>query len=184
MSDLEYLKAKANEFDGMTRHLAAEVLECPAFLTGSGSGTPGRHHYGDWGLLAHTAEVVRVSQAMLAALPGVGPDDARLLFLAALYHDFAKTYEYVKDEKGVWGKAPFAKTVGHVVGSAMMWDLAAREIDMSTGDRMAVTHLILAHHGCKEWGSPVEPANRLAWVLHLADMASARWADNGEGKKS
>jgi 3'-5' exoribonuclease len=33
---------------------------------------------------------------------------------------------------------------------------------------------MLAHHGRKEWGSPVEPATNEAWILHAADMMSSR----------
>jgi 3'-5' exoribonuclease len=181
MDDLNYLRGLAAEHK--TVALADEVLECPSFRAWTASSTPGRHHHGDGGLLTHTAEVVRISQAMLTALPGVRYGDDRLLFLAALFHDYAKTREYVKNEAGVWVNAPFRQEIGHVVGSAMTWDLVAREHHFPDDARMLVTHLILAHHGRKDWGSPVEPAHRLAWVLHLADMASARWCDNGEGKK-
>lgn len=183
MTDIEYLRSLANQFGSSVRRLANEVLDCPAFLACSGSSTPGRHHYGDGGLLTHTAEVVRISQAMLAALPGVSYGDDRFLFLAAVFHDWAKTREYTKNEAGEWVNTPFRHDIGHVVGSAMMWDLVAREHNFPDDRRLLVTHLILAHHGRREWGSPVEPNHRLAWVLHLADMTSARWCDNGEGKK-
>lgn len=183
MTDIEYLRSLANGFGASARRLASEVLDDPVFQACSGSSTPGRHHYGDGGLATHTAEVVRISQAMLTALPGVSDGDDRLLFLAAVFHDWAKTREYVKNEAGVWTQALFCQDIGHVVGSAMMWDLVAREHVFPDDKRLLITHLILAHHGRREWGSPVEPNHRLAWVLHLADMTSARWCDNGEGKK-
>jgi 3'-5' exoribonuclease len=40
-----------------------------------------------------------------------------------------------------------------------------------------VLHAILSHHGMRQWGSPVAPKSRLAWLLHLADSMSARMAD-------
>jgi 23S rRNA maturation-related 3'-5' exoribonuclease YhaM len=40
-----------------------------------------------------------------------------------------------------------------------------------------VTHAILSHHGQREWGSPVRPATKLAWILHTCDMMSARVND-------
>ena len=39
-----------------------------------------------------------------------------------------------------------------------------------------VGHCILAHHGHKEWGSPVEPITTEARILHFADDLSARCA--------
>jgi len=38
----------------------------------------------------------------------------------------------------------------------------------------AVLHCILSHHGRREWGSAVAPSSREAWLVHLADMKSAR----------
>ena len=32
-------------------------------------------------------------------------------------------------------------------------------------------------HGQREWGSPVMPKSRVAWLLHLSDGISARMAD-------
>jgi 3'-5' exoribonuclease len=40
-----------------------------------------------------------------------------------------------------------------------------------------VLHNILAHHGQRAWGSPVAPATKEAWILHLADNLSARLDD-------
>jgi 23S rRNA maturation-related 3'-5' exoribonuclease YhaM len=40
-----------------------------------------------------------------------------------------------------------------------------------------VLHCILAHHGCRAWGSPVAPSTREAWLVHLADAISARADD-------
>ena len=44
------------------------------------------------------------------------------------------------------------------------------------GQRMALymQHLIVSHHGTKEWGSPVEPATIEACILHFADNMDAQ----------
>ena len=36
-----------------------------------------------------------------------------------------------------------------------------------------VSHVILAHHGRLEWGSPIEPQTPEALIVHQADMLSA-----------
>jgi len=38
----------------------------------------------------------------------------------------------------------------------------------------AVLHVIESHHSRPEWGSPSEPASREAWLVHFADMVSAK----------
>jgi 3'-5' exoribonuclease len=46
-----------------------------------------------------------------------------------------------------------------------------------------LTHAILAHHGRKEWGAPVEPQTVEAWLVHLADLAESRlwdWSNEEE----
>ena len=35
-------------------------------------------------------------------------------------------------------------------------------------------HIIQSHHGCKEWGSPVEPKFIEAQIIHFADNFSAK----------
>jgi 23S rRNA maturation-related 3'-5' exoribonuclease YhaM len=40
-----------------------------------------------------------------------------------------------------------------------------------------VCHAILAHHGTREWGSPIAPLSRVAWLVHLCDNLSARMYD-------
>ena len=37
-------------------------------------------------------------------------------------------------------------------------------------NRIHLQHLILSHHGHREWGSPVEPSTPEAVLLHQADM--------------
>ena len=36
-----------------------------------------------------------------------------------------------------------------------------------------ILHLILSHHGRKEWGVPIEPKTKEAELLHNADLRSA-----------
>lgn len=46
----------------------------------------------------------------------------------------------------------------------------------------AVGHCILAHHGRKDWGSPIEPQTQEAYLLHAADTWSSRfgpWKESG-----
>ena len=46
-----------------------------------------------------------------------------------------------------------------------------------TDEHDEVLHAILSHHGRREYGSPVSPSTRIAWLLHLCDSISARMFD-------
>ena len=39
-----------------------------------------------------------------------------------------------------------------------------------------IGHIMLSHHGRKEWGSPVLPGTTEAWAVHCADMMSAQYS--------
>ena len=48
--------------------------------------------------------------------------------------------------------------------------------------KIDLTHLLLSHHGRKEWGSPVTPKTPEAEILHLADLLDSRFKKALEGK--
>jgi 3'-5' exoribonuclease len=135
---------------------------------GEGYGGAKHHHAYKGGLAVHTAEVVQYCLEM--AGPGV---DKNVLLTAAYWHDYAKLYEY---QFGIIsGKIEvneYCKTIGHVVGSTYYF-LEGSAKGLLAGFTSAVVHCMLAHHGRREWGSPVEPATREAWILHAADMMSS-----------
>ena len=44
------------------------------------------------------------------------------------------------------------------------------ELDIKSEVPVLLEHMILAHHGKLEWGSPVLPATREAWLLAQIDL--------------
>ena len=67
--------------------------------------------------------------------------------------------------------------MGHVVLGALMLDRRLdeeAEAPCTETERQILLHLILAHHGRLEWGSPVPPLTLEAEILHWADNASAK----------
>lgn len=123
-----------------------------------------------------------------------------VLLAAALWHDVMKVNEYHLSLLGIdyypegtrclaanpcmWIKNETrTKMFGHhehIIASAMAFQKTAwlEEVNPTTID--AVTHCILAHHGRKEWGSPVEPQTIEALILHQADMLSSRFGKTKE----
>lgn len=153
------------------------VLDNPKFAICSGAGKPDQHHYGDGGLLQHTFEVVELCKINCSFFNGIKSYiNDRDLFLAALFHDIGKCWDYICINN-VWSGADHKRKIHHISRSALIWDAAAEKHGYNSFNRDEVLHAILAHHGLRAYGSPVEPKTKLAFLLHLCDSTSARMAD-------
>lgn len=149
--------------------------EAPASATDSKN----NHHCWNGGLAEHTFEVLQNAVAMVDA-----KSDLDIVVAAALFHDYMKVRSYdrheyvVKDQNFLspgWVGNDYKKKIYHIAGSYAEWVKIAEEalVEQETID--AVGHCILAHHGRPEWGSPVVPQTREAYILHSADMLSANF---------
>lgn len=102
--------------------------------------------------------------------------DKEVLFIAALYHDLGKVWDYELTD-GRYTAAPHKRMIHHISRSAIEWEKIASKLKLPEAFIHTVTHCILSHHGQREWGSPVAPFSREAWILHLSDSMSARVDD-------
>lgn len=183
MTPLDTLRAIAENL-GVVR-VSAIVLDDPRFAVWPASAKPGSHHYKDGGLVEHTCEVAELCLLTNGYYKAVRPDKAveeRDAFLAALFHDSGKMHDYRQtgDPAAPWGGTDHKRRIHHVSRSGLIWNEAAglyAADDGSALNKDDVWHAILSHHGRREWGSPVAPATRLAWLLHLCDGISARLDD-------
>lgn len=189
-SAMTYLCATADRLN--CRGTARAVLDNPKFETWSAASHSHQHHYGKHGLIVHTAEVCMLCLSNNKLL-NVGIDE-RELFLAALFHDIGKVWDYEpqtplrvvsQTEDGAvalptpnydeWQGTDHKRKIYHISRSSLVWNEASTGWNQDMRDR--ITHAILAHHGLREWGSPVLPATKMAWLLHLSDATSARMQD-------
>lgn len=148
--------------DGEFREAFAQ---CPAAVEG--------HHAALGGLLKHTTEVAAIARTV-ARTSGA---DVELVLAGALLHDIGKLDAYAWD--GPFRHTEAGRLIGHVVLGALRLDrrLAAEAATPCTElERRILLHLLLAHHGRREFGSPVPPLTLEAEVLHWADNASAKTA--------
>lgn len=129
-------------------------------------------HQRPGGLLTHTLEVAREA----IRLAGDDKQLAARAYVAAVFHDYGKIHEYlwIHHERKV-KKLPFGKRLGHITwGWCVFVTFTAGVCCLTAEDKEEIGHAILAHHGRLEWGSPVEPQTRLAYIIHTADMLSAK----------
>ena len=77
-----------------------------------------------------------------------------------------------------WGSAPHKRMIHHISRSGLVWSHNS-SLDVGINEKYhdAVLHAILSHHTAREFGSPVAPKSRTAWLLTLCDNLSARMAD-------
>ncbi|WP_214765095.1 MULTISPECIES: HD domain-containing protein [unclassified Exiguobacterium] len=116
------------------------------------------------------------------------------LLLGVLLHDIGKIWEYNHlgatpsrftdllqvdaAEETLSGIAidPLGSLVGHMPYGCFVFERALRDealrIPLDMHHRMM--HLILSHHGKKEWGSSVTPQTTESWYLHAIDLLDAR----------
>ena len=131
------------------------------------------------GLIEHTLCVACNARALAACYPEA---DLDLLTAGALLHDIGKVAEYSYDRK--IGHTDAGRMLGHIsMGNAMVEVRCSQMPDLPPAKKVAVQHLILTHHGQREYGSPQLPATLEALILHHADQLDAQASAYNEWRK-
>lgn len=147
-------------FDDDTRYRS--FCEAPA--------AKGVHHNYLHGLLEHTVAVCEISSAIADQYPEINRD---LLVTGAILHDIGKIDEF--NYSTAIDYSDRGRLLGHIVLGERIVTAAISKLDSFPGElELQLLHLILAHHGELEYGSP-QPAQTLeAFVLHHADNIDAK----------
>ncbi len=154
-----------------------------------------KHHTYVGGLCLHTAEVLEIALSMVQATSIVV--NREVLIVSAIFHDYAKIFDYEVDNKErynkihdhfskagvsiaevagmIWKKSPHRYLVRHPVRSYAEWMRLSTIYNVDEETKLSISHAILAHHGRLEWNSPVEPQTVEAQILHQSDMISSRY---------
>lgn len=128
------------------------------------------HHAFEGGLIAHTFSLLQLADKVCDHYPQLDRD---LVIAGLLLHDIGKTRE-ISPEPG-FEYTDEGKLVGHLI-LACQWirEKASRIEGFPRELEMRITHLIAAHHGKHEYGSPKEPATLEAVVVHALDELDTR----------
>lgn len=139
------------------------------------------HHARRGGLIEHTAQMLKAA----AALCGVYQDwNADLLTAGIIFHDCGKLWETCPPEEGFG--IPFLATgelLGHITMGAELVNMLWKQLPLEQWEkcrpsneevRRHLLHLIVAHHGTHEFGSPVLPRTPEAFALHFIDNLDAK----------
>lgn len=128
------------------------------------------HHAFPGGLLNHTHQMLAMLVGLYPTLPY--PKEVKIdrLALALLFHDYGKICEYdrdgtIQEDLPLLGNIYISadKLQNLMLKEGLPWDEVKRTI-----------HIILAHHGSLEFGSPVLPATAEAVIATHLDNLSAK----------
>ncbi|MEP7072499.1 MAG: HD domain-containing protein [Verrucomicrobiota bacterium] len=143
------------------------------------------HHARRGGLVEHTAQMMRAAVSLSGIYPELNRD---LLLAGVLFHDSGKLWEnHVAENSFAMAFDERGELMGHITIGLELVNALWRKLQTEenarawenltpTSDdcRLHLLHLIAAHHGDMQFGSPVFPKTPEAQALHYIDNLDAR----------
>lgn len=137
------------------------------------------HHAYAHGLLEHTLTVTESARTMALVYKNIYPSlNVDVVTAGALLHDLGKIEAYSMSPMPEM-TLPGA-VLDHVALGYATFQRLAEEAALEPTIRLHLAHIILSHHGEKEFGSPVLPATLEALIVSAADELDFRlfcWKD-------
>ncbi len=127
------------------------------------------HHAYRAGFLEHVLQMAKVGEMVAKAYQA----DTDLVLAGVMLHDIGKLQELDYDLATTYSRE--GRLIGHIVlGSAVVRDAALAIEGFPPPLLSEIQHLILSHHGCLEYGSPVVPMTVEAFILSFIDDLDAK----------
>jgi 3'-5' exoribonuclease len=127
------------------------------------------HHAYPGGLLEHTVSCLKLAHRLADHYPQVDRD---LLVAGAFFHDLGKIRELSFERQVEYSDE--GRLVGHLVMTAQWIHDKARRVGVPRDLEHHVVHLVLAHHGRLDFGSPKVPMTLEALLTHEIDELDSR----------
>ncbi|MDL2306806.1 HD domain-containing protein [Desulfovibrio sp. OttesenSCG-928-C06] len=127
------------------------------------------HHAYAGGLLEHTLGVCRLAMAYADLYPHL---DRQVLLAGALCHDLGKIWELSSGLLVEYTSE--GRLLGHMSIALERLEPFLRKSGLEPELAEHLKHLVLSHHGTREFGSPCLPATAEAMALHYADNMDAK----------
>lgn len=134
------------------------------------------HHAMRGGLLFHTLTMIESARAIIEVYKKLYPAlSSELVYSGIILHDMAKTKELVVGELGLASAySTPGQLLGHINLGMAMIERAAAELMINEETKMLLQHIVLAHHGVPEFGSPRPPMFPEAEIVSTVDLLDAR----------
>ena len=134
------------------------------------------HHAYRAGLLYHTLTMLKAAKAVYRVYKEIYPALSEDIINAGIIlHDIAKVKELTVGELGIaTAYSVNGQLLGHIsIGMAMI-ERAGAELMADEHTIMLLQHMLLAHHGVPEFGSPRSPMFPEAEIVSQIDLLDAR----------
>ncbi|HID30761.1 MAG TPA: HD domain-containing protein [Desulfobacterales bacterium] len=128
------------------------------------------HHAYLGGLLEHTLSIARLIQAIAGHYKGIDQD---LLLTGGILHDIGKIYEFSYETHIDYSDE--GRLLNHIViGVEMLERKIAGLSDFPRDLALVLKHMIVSHHGTRDFGSPEPPKTLEAIILYYMDELDAK----------
>lgn len=129
------------------------------------------HHAFNGGLAYHTISMIELAKTVVSYYPNI---NASLLYAGLILHDLGKVIELTGPTATEYTLE--GQLIGHIVLIDQEITQACHELEIATDAEsvLLLRHVILAHHGFLEYGSPVRPQVKEAEIIHYLDQLDAK----------
>lgn len=138
------------------------------------------HHAYANGLLEHTLAVADCAKSMAESMNRSGYNiNVDLVVAGGLLHDLGKIDSYKMTS--IPEMTLEGAVIDHVVQGYFHFIRYAEEYGLDESIKLQLAHILLSHHGQKDYGSPVVPATPEALIVSAADELDFRifcWHDS------
>lgn len=158
----------------MLKRLVLDTIEDPeikpAFMKAPAAKSI--HHAWIGGLLEHVLSITKIMEFLAIQYPFLNRD---LLIFGAIFHDIGKIWE-LSWEQGI-AYTDRGRLIGHMEMACELIDRkTARILGFDADLRDLCKHIVLAHHGKYEYGSPKRPKFIEALVVAMIDDLDSKVA--------
>ena len=127
------------------------------------------HHEYSSGLLMHIVSMCKMGEFIASNYKNINRD---LLITGIILHDIGKLTEL--EGPVIYHYSLEGKLIGHISIMAAEIKEATNKLNLKGETPLLLQHMILAHHGQQEYGSPVLPLTSEALALHLIDNTDSK----------
>ena len=127
------------------------------------------HHDFDGGLMYHSLAMADLAEEVCKLYPQVDRD---ILVGGALIHDIGKTIEY--SNPVIPTMTLEGKLIGHISLMYAEFKKIVDDLHIESEVPLLLEHMILSHHGTREFGCPVVPSTREAVLLSMIDLLDSK----------
>lgn len=184
---IQYAKSLQNTF---LQHMICTIMNhLGEHKIKNAPGSVSHHHCYRGGYLDHVIDMLDAADALFKTPTYADKGMSRDVVIAGiLLHDIGKIYTYSTEQNGAPPKRTFMDlSFGHInlscdvliTALANFTEKERSKLNTQEYEELCnivrhIKHVILSHHGTREWGSPVAPCTLEANFVHLIDMMSSK----------